>query len=185
MKIYTGTGDAGETGLFGGERTPKNSPRVEAYGTVDELNSAIGVARSFLDDPEVDAVLARIQEHLFVVGSDLAAPFLEGGRAAVVVPRVVPAEVKALEEIVDHWQAELPRLREFIVPTGHQAAVHLHLARTVCRRAERRVVALAGQDDVNDQVTAYLNRLSDLLFVLARLVNHRAGIAEITWHGLK
>lgn len=185
MKIYTRTGDAGDTGLFGGQRVRKNSPRVEAYGCVDELNAVIGAARSFLEDAEVDAVLAQVQESLFVVGSDLATPFQEGGRSAAVVPRITPECVNELQAIIDRYQARLPRLNKFILPGGHRAAAFLHLARTVCRRAERRVVTLADQEPINDQVLAYLNRLSDLLFVLARVVNHRAGIAEITWRGRK
>lgn len=185
MKIYTRTGDAGQTGLFGGERVRKDSARVEAYGCVDELNAVIGAARSFLEDAEVDAELARVQEHLFVLGSDLATPLREGSRAAAVVPRISPAEVVEVREAIDRYQAQLPKLREFVLPGGDRAAALLHLARTVCRRAERRAVAAANQDPVNDQVIVYLNRLSDLLFVLARVVNHRAGVAEITWRGLK
>lgn len=185
MKIYTRTGDEGETALFGGQRVRKDSPRVEAYGSVDELNAVIGVARTFLDDPKVNMALARIQEHLFVLGGDLATPLGEESQAAAAVPRVTPAEVKTLEELIDRYQAELPSLRQFILPGGHRAAAFLHLARTVCRRAERRSVTLAGREPINDQVLAYLNRLSDLLFVLARVVNHRAGIAEITWCGRK
>ncbi len=180
VKIYTRTGDVGETGLLGGRRVPKHSPRVEAYGTVDEMNAAIGVARTFLDDVEVDGVLARIQESLFVVGSDLAAPLNEEKPATV--PRVSSDHVEDLEELIDRYQAELPRLRHFVVPGGHRAAALLHLARTVCRRAERRVAALADQEPINDHLVAYLNRLGDLLFILARLVNHRAGVAEHTWH---
>jgi len=148
------------------------------------MNAAIGVARTFLDDVEVDGVLARIQEGLFVVGSDLAAP-LDEDDGETTVPRILSAQVEDLEALIDRYQAELPRLHHFIVPGGHRAAALLHLARTVCRRAERRVATLADQEPVNDQLVVYLNRLSDLLFVLARVVNHRAGVSEITWYGRK
>jgi cob(I)alamin adenosyltransferase len=153
---------------------------VEAYGTVDEMNAAIGVARTFLGDAEIDEVLARIQESLFVVGSDLAAPLSED-EAGAGVPRISSAQVGDLEALIDRYQAQLPWLHHFVVPGGERAAALLHLARTVCRRAERRVAALADEEPVNSQVVVYLNRLGDLLFVLARLVNHRAGVAEHTW----
>jgi cob(I)alamin adenosyltransferase len=179
MKIYTKTGDAGETGLFGGPRVRKSDARVEAYGEVDELNAAIGVARAAISDGELDDELARIQAELFSVGAELATP--PGARARSVVPAVETAWTGRLEAAIDRWGAELPALRHFVLPGGGAAGAALHLARCVCRRAERRVVALAGHAAVAPEVLRYLNRLSDLLFIAARLANHRAGVAEALW----
>ncbi|NWF78818.1 MAG: cob(I)yrinic acid a,c-diamide adenosyltransferase [Chloroflexi bacterium] len=176
MKIYTKTGDAGKTGLWGGLRVDKDSLRVTAYGTVDECNAAIGVARACGVDAELDQLLAGIQNLLFVVGSDLTA--IEDSPN---IPRVQAADVAALEQIIDQLEGTLEPLRQFILPGGSLAAAHLHLARTICRRAERAVVALARDEPVNTEVVVYLNRLSDCLFVLARSANARAAIADVAW----
>ena len=171
-KVYTRTGDGGETALVGGARVSKASPRVEAYGDVDELNSLIGLARALLEDQEIDEALALIQNDLFTVGGDLASP------AGIEVPRVAESFVSTLEELSDRFLKELEPLKEFILPGGGEAGATLHLARTVARRAERRVVALSETEEINTETVVYLNRLSDLLFILARAVNRRAGIPE-------
>lgn len=171
-KVYTKTGDKGETSLVGGKRVSKASMRVDAYGDVDELNSLIGVVRSKLSDREVDEVLRLVQNDLFTVGADLASPL------DVEVPRVDERFIETLETHSDRFLGELEPLREFILPGGSEAGSLLHLARTVARRAERRVVALGEAEEVNPETIVYLNRLSDLLFIIARLVNLRAGIPE-------
>lgn len=171
-KVYTRTGDSGETSLVGGARVSKASLRVEAYGDVDELNSLIGLARSVGDDGEIDEALALIQNDLFTVGGDLASP------VEVEVPRVAESFVTTLEELSDRFLKELEPLKEFILPGGCEAGATLHLARTVARRAERRVVALGETEEINSETVVYLNRLSDLLFILARCVNRRAGVPE-------
>ncbi|MGQ9547472.1 MAG: cob(I)yrinic acid a,c-diamide adenosyltransferase [Roseiflexus sp.] len=176
MKIYTRTGDEGETGLWGGLRVPKDAPRVQAYGTVDECNAAIGVARAAGVGAELDAPLARVQNDLFVVGADLATL----GEAAS-IPRIDQEAVQALEQAIDALEARLEPLRQFILPGGSLAAAYLHLARTICRRAERWVVALSHSEPVNPQVTVYLNRLSDLLFVAARFANANTGVPDVPW----
>ncbi len=179
MKIYTKTGDRGETGLFGGPRVRKSDPRVEAYGDVDELNASLGTARAIVEDPELDAELGRIQAELFCVGAELATP--HGAKARSAIPPVDPAWTARLERAVDAWDAELPPLTRFVLPGGTRTAAALHVARTVCRRAERRAVALAAEAEVEGEVLTYLNRLSDLLFTAARLANHRARHDEPTW----
>ncbi len=179
MKIYTKTGDSGETGLFGGPRVKKSDARVDAYGEVDELNAAIGAARALVEDPEVDGQLARVQEELFCVGAELATP--HGAKARTAIPPVETAWTARLEAAMDAWDGELPPLSKFVLPGGTRTAAALHLARTVCRRAERRVVALATEVEVEPLVLAYLNRLSDFLFVAARVVNHRARREEPLW----
>ncbi len=176
MKIYTKTGDAGTTAIWGGKRVAKDSLRVQAYGTVDECNAAIGVARACEIDPELSQLLAEIQAMLFVVGADLTA--IED---APNIPRVQPNDVATLEQLIDQLEAGLEPLRQFILPGGGLAAAHLHLARTICRRAERAVVALAYDEPVNPQVAVYLNRLSDALFVLARSANARAAVTDVAW----
>jgi cob(I)alamin adenosyltransferase len=182
MRIYTRTGDAGETGLFGGQRAPKDAPRVEAFGTVDELNAALGVARACPGDELVSELLAEIQNDLFVLGADLATPAEDaeriGGRP---VRRIREHHVRRMEGEIDRLEATLPPLERFILPGGSQRGALLHLARTLCRRAERRVVALSHNERVNPETLRYLNRLSDLLFVLARHVNLQAGIPELPW----
>ncbi len=179
MKIYTKTGDGGETGLFGGPRVRKSDARVEAYGDVDELNAAVGAARALVEDPEIDAHLARVQEELFRVGAELATPRDAKARAAL--PPLEAASTARLEEAIDAWERELPPLANFVLPGGTRTAAALHLARTVCRRAERRAVALAGDAQVDPAALAYLNRLSDFLFVAARLANRRAHREEPLW----
>jgi len=181
MKIYTRTGDRGETALFGGPRVKKSDPRVAAYGEVDELNAAIGAARAAGADAEIGAELARIQDELFCVGAELATP--HGAKARSAIPPVDAAWAARLEEAIDRWDAELPTLDRFVLPGGTPAAASLHLARCVCRRAERQVVALAAHAQVEPAALAYLNRLSDFLFAAARLANHRAGAAETPWEG--
>src|SRR5215213_6202558 len=164
-KVYTKTGDAGETSLVGGKRVSKASPRVDAYGDMDELNSVIGVARAHLSDSEIDEALSLVQNDLFTMGADLASPL------DVQVPRIEESFVRTLEELSDRFLAELEPLKEFVLPGGSVAGATLHLARTVARRAERRVVALGEVEEINSDTVAYINRLSDLLFILARVVN--------------
>lgn len=182
MKIYTKTGDQGMTGLFGGQRVSKGSARVEAYGEVDETNAVVGVVRSLLaqDDP-LQERLIQVQSDLFVVGADLATPVVEGKKATYYVPRVTADYTTRLEGWIDEADAELEPMRTFILPSGSPAATQLHLARTVCRRAERRVVRLNHIKEISPHVRTYLNRLSDLLFVWARLVNARASVSETPW----
>ena len=177
MKIYTRTGDGGSTNLFDGTRIAKSDPRVEAYGEVDEANAALGAARAEGLDPDIDEMLVRIQRDLFALGSRLADP---AERIADRVTKILlgPDDVTRLEEWIDKYELELPPLRSFILPCGTRAASALHLARTICRRAERRMVALVA---VEIEFLAYMNRLSDLLFVLTRVVNRRAGVAEVEW----
>ena len=201
MKIYTKTGDAGETSLFDNSRVSKADPRVDAYGEVDEVNACLGAAlaavrlrpagaSTFAEatadksagqgvDDDIAAVLTTVQKDLFAVGARLADP---SSRIAERVTKaaVTAGQIELLERTIDRLEAELPPLRRFILPGGSPAGALLHLARTVCRRAERRVVAL-GADSVDPGVIVYLNRLSDLLFVMARAVNHRAGIPETEW----
>lgn len=171
-RVYTKTGDQGQTSLVGGARVSKASLRVDAYGDVDELNSVIGVARARANDAVVDEVLGQIQNDLFTLGADLASP------AEIDVPRIGESFVRKLEELADRFLAELEPLKEFILPGGSEAGAVLHLARTVARRAERRVIALSGAEKLNPETIVYLNRLSDLLFILARVVNHRGGVPE-------
>ncbi len=177
MKIYTKTGDAGETSLYGGQRVLKNIVRVETYGTVDECNAALGIAAGLIDDEEAKAVVTRIQGELFEVGADLATPLSRGET----VPRVRPEETAQLEAEIDRFEEELEPLRHFILPGGSPGGAMLHQARAVCRRAERHLVTLESAEEINPEVGRYLNRLSDHLFVLARLVNHRAGAPETKW----
>jgi cob(I)alamin adenosyltransferase len=171
-KVTTRTGDSGETALVGGARVTKAHPRVDAYGEVDELNSFMGLARAELNDPEIDAILARIQNDLFTLGADLASP------AEINVPRMTPEFTSGLEEISDKLLGTLEPLKEFILPGGSRAGAALHVARAITRRAERRVVGLAAEEPVNPDAIIYLNRLSDLLFIVARSVNRRAAIPE-------
>lgn len=171
-RVYTRAGDGGQTYLVGGGKVSKASLRVQAYGEVDELNAALGLARAFSPPKELEGLLAQIQNELFLVGADLAAPL------EVRVPRVTPAHIQALETEIDRIQAHLPPLEEFILPSGGPVGAFLHLARTICRRAERTVVALMETEAVNPQVQVYLNRLSDLLFVLARWANALQGVPE-------
>lgn len=177
MRIYTRTGDTGETGLIGGQRVPKDDPRVCAYGTVDELNAVLGVARCYTDDADLIALIERIQNELFDIGAELASPPERAGQFAA----IEETHISAMEQAIDRFEEELPPLRQFILPGGTKAAAYFHLARTVCRRAEREVVRLSHVSTVNAVLIRYLNRLSDLLFVMARVANHRAGVSDTVW----
>jgi cob(I)alamin adenosyltransferase len=181
MKIYTKTGDAGDTGLFGGGRVPKSHPRVEAYGDVDELNATLGVARATGTDAQIDELLLHIQQDLFAIGALLATPDREKMRQHLEKARIDEARVVELERAIDAADTELEPLRAFILPGGSPKAAALHVSRTVCRRAERRVVDISADAEIPPLVVIYLNRLSDLLFTLARLANKRASTAETTW----
>ena len=179
MKIYTKRGDTGETGLFGGLRLRKDAPRIEAYGEVDELNSVLGMVRAASVETAMDQLLHRIQNELFDLGAELATPDA-AARGKVFVR---PAMTERLESAIDRYEETLSPLTAFILPGGSAAAAALHLARTVCRRAERRVITLAHLPDeaVSAEIIVYLNRLSDLLFVLARAANQAAGQADVPW----
>lgn len=177
MKIYTRTGDDGSTGLWGGKRVSKDSLRVHAYGSIDECNAALGLARATGVGAELDTLLAQIQNELFVVGADLASP-----DAKTRIDRVDQQSVQALEAAIDDLEAQLPPLQNFILPGGSLAASQLHLARTICRRAERWTVSLAHEEATNEHVLQYINRLSDLLFVMARTANAQAGVQDVPWN---
>jgi cob(I)alamin adenosyltransferase len=181
MKIYTRTGDQGDTGLFGGGRVPKDHPRVAAYGDVDELNSAIGVVRAVAEQNFFDQLLESVQRDLFAIGGHLATPDPDRVRKALDKATLSAASITEFERIMDQADQELPPLRAFILPAGTRIAAALHLARTVCRRAERSVVHLAHTNTVPELFLVYLNRLSDLLFTLARLANSRDGVGDATW----
>ncbi|MCC6350327.1 MAG: cob(I)yrinic acid a,c-diamide adenosyltransferase [Candidatus Eisenbacteria bacterium] len=180
MKIYTRTGDDGTTGLIGAGRVPKHDPRVEACGSVDELNAVLGVARALDGGRLVDAHLAKLQSALFQVGAELAAV---DERALASLHRVSDDDILSIERLIDALEAELAPLTKFILPGGSPLASQLHLARTVCRRAERRVTALVERQHVEPRLVRWLNRLADLLFVMARWVNRREGREETTWSG--
>lgn len=181
MKIYTKTGDKGETGLFGGARASKASERVTAYGEVDELNATLGVVRAHSRDADLDAHLQEIQCELFNVGAELAKN--PDKDVDLGVPLVAESDVQRLEGLIDTLERDLAPLKTFILAGGSPSAAFLHVSRTVCRRAERAVVRLAAQQPVRLELVRYLNRLSDLLFVMARHANHRAGIADLPWQG--
>jgi cob(I)alamin adenosyltransferase len=178
-KVYTRTGDDGTTGLGGGQRVPKDSLRIEAYGTVDELNSHIGAAVASGVNEALRGPLASIQNELFHLGSDLC--ILEEDKAKRPAPRIEERHVRALEDLMDRLSEELPPLENFILPGGSPSAAQLHVARTVCRRAERRVLALSRQEAVGAFTITYLNRLSDALFVMARHENKRRGVPDVLW----
>jgi cob(I)alamin adenosyltransferase len=181
MKIYTRTGDRGDTGLFGGGRVSKTHPRVEAYGDVDELNATLGLARAIEVLPRVDEVLVPLQRDLFAIGALLATPDREKMKSHLDKARIDDRRIAELESAIDDCDRELEPLKSFILPGGTPKAAALHVARTVCRRAERRVIALGADEQIPPIVVIYLNRLSDLLFTLARLANRRAGAGEVTW----
>ena len=181
MNIYTRTGDDGDTALFGGGRVPKSDKRVEAYGDVDELNSFVGLALTSLADTEVRRGLLLIQNDLFALGANLATPEGDGSRPQPQTPDVPLTRVETMEQWIDQATEELPELRQFVLPGGTEAAALLHVCRSVCRRAERAVVALGRAETLDDGIVPYLNRLSDLLFVWARLENHRAGQPDVPW----
>ena len=179
MKIYTRTGDTGDTSLFGGQRVSKSATRVAAYGDVDELNAWLGLTRTSIPDSQLSSMLEHLQRDLFAVGARLADP---GHRIAgrVTKAAIGATDIERLEGWIDQLETELPPLRRFILAGGGQAGASLHVARAVCRRAERTVVAL-GANVVDPELLVYLNRLSDLLFVMARTANHRAGMPETEW----
>ena len=179
MKIYTKTGDDGTTGLFGGKRVAKFSARIEAYGTVDELNAVIGVALTHDVHAKVSEPLQHISSLLFTVGSDLATPQDASQKSSV--PAISEEHVDFLEKWIDAYQEHLPALRNFILPGGSPGGAHLHLARTVCRRAERAIVALKQDEEINPIVLRFINRLSDYFFVAARFVNAKEGHDDIEW----
>jgi cob(I)alamin adenosyltransferase len=178
MKIYTKTGDGGETGLFRGPRVPKHHLRVQAYGAVDELNAMLGIALCEVYHTEIRDLLTYLQHQLFEVGADLATPpqDKEDGKL-----RVPASMTEALEKAIDYFDERLPELGQFILPGGNKGAAWLHYSRTVCRRAERGTTLLAEQQPVNPEIIRYLNRLSDLLFVLARAENQSTGVSETIW----
>ncbi|MFQ3611902.1 MAG: cob(I)yrinic acid a,c-diamide adenosyltransferase [Fimbriimonadales bacterium] len=177
MRIYTRTGDAGETGLIGGQRVPKDDLRVCAYGTVDELNATLGIARCYINDDDLDHLLEQFQNELFDIGAELASP----PERATQFQAISDEHIQTMEAAIDRMEEELEPLRQFILPGGTPASAYLHLARTVCRRAEREVVRLSHESAVNPVIIRYLNRLSDLLFVMARVCNHRAGVPDVKW----
>jgi cob(I)alamin adenosyltransferase len=178
-RIYTKTGDDGETGLFGGVRVTKDHVRVETYGTIDETNAVLGLARSLDPPPSVDAVLVRIQNELFAVGAELACA--EGHQTRLNVRLIGEQHIRALERDIDHAEQELPALSGFVLPAGSRVAAALHLARTTCRRAERRIVSLQRAGLARQELGVYANRLADLLFVLARASNAQAGQGDQLW----
>jgi cob(I)alamin adenosyltransferase len=178
MKIYTKTGDKGTTALFGGKRVSKADLRIDTYGTVDELNSWIGLVRDLEVNQKRKDVLVEIQDRLFTVGSILAT---EPGNTKVKIPSLAEADILFLEKEIDAMDAALPPMRFFVLPGGHAAISHCHVARTVCRRSERLIIALHAQETVPDEVIKYINRLSDYLFVLSRMVAHELGAEETPW----
>lgn len=180
MKIYTKTGDKGETSLFGAGRVSKDNIRIEAYGTVDELNSFIGLAITETKSDEVKQTLIKIQNQLFNLGSDLATPD-EIDSKNISIPRITQEDYKYIEQQIDFFSEKLDELKYFILPGGTKSSAILHIARTICRRAERRVVALNNTVKINSNIIIFLNRISDLLFVLARYENKISGINDIKW----
>lgn len=177
LKIYTKQGDKGETTIIGGRKVAKDDARIEAAGQVDELSSVIGIVIAFSDDEELKETLAKIQRTLFVVGADLATPAGE----KIAIPRLSPSKVGELEALIDRTDQELPKIESFVLPGGSRTASLMHLARTICRNAERAVIALDRHEKVNEAIPLYLNRLSDLLFVLARSINYRKKVPETLW----
>ena len=180
MKIYTKTGDQGQTGLIGGIRVPKDHVRVAAYGDIDELNAAVGLAKAHTRDARLSTLLGEIQRDLFALGAQLADPTAKVG-AKKAKAAITAARIRRLERAIDRRDAALPRLTHFILPGGAPLGASLHLARTICRRAERAIVTLARGESVDARVLAYVNRLADLLFVLARFENQRSGEPEDRW----
>lgn len=181
MKIYTRRGDGGETGLFGGGRVSKDHPRVRAYGAVDELNAVLGWALRDVEVPEVEGRLGRLQHDLFTLGAHLATPPPEDGRGGPALPELPAERVQEMEAWIDEATESLEPLRSFVIPGGGAGGAALHLARTVCRRAERAAVALAETEEMEPDLLTYLNRLSDLLFVFARVENRASGSGDVVW----
>ncbi len=177
MKIYTKKGDSGNTSLFGGQTVSKSAVRIESYGTVDELNSILGVVRSLDVHTQIDNWLNTVQHQLFVLGADLATP----DNREVRIDRISDAEITFLEELIDKMDEELPQLKNFILPGGTSAAASIHHARTVCRRAERLTVACSAEEDISELTIKYLNRLSDFLFMLGRYENFKSGKEDTPW----
>ncbi|MDX1407633.1 MAG: cob(I)yrinic acid a,c-diamide adenosyltransferase [Saprospiraceae bacterium] len=177
LKIYTKTGDAGETSLFGGTRLWKDHMRIEAYGTVDELNASIGYLSEIIQDHRGKELLQEVQNKLFNMGSMLAVDPTK----PIEMPPVLEADVARLEEEIDRMEGDIPPLKQFILPSGTPQAAYAHVCRTICRRAERRVVTLARETNVDVTLVTYLNRLSDYLFELARYLNHQEGVVELKW----
>jgi cob(I)alamin adenosyltransferase len=178
MKIYTKSGDKGKTSLFGGERVSKDALRIEAYGTIDELNSEIGVVRAMKPARDIDLILDHIQRDLFLLGADLATPRTKDRKK---VPRVEPGNVEQIERTIDRLDSSLEPLQQFVLPGGSRIAAEIHIARAICRRAERRVVELSRKNDIGSTLLVYINRLSDLLFVMARYVNKEEKVEEVKW----
>jgi len=178
MKIYTKQGDGGKTSLLGGEKVWKDNQRIKAYGTLDELNAILGIIITESKSEELKGELRSIQSELFAIGADLATP----NNKSVKIVRIDESYAKRVENLIDKYDDKLPELKNFILPGGSKAASYLHLARTVCRRAEREVVSLIKEVEINPQIEVYLNRLSDLLFVLARYENYINGIEDIKWN---
>ncbi len=183
MKIYTGFGDKGNTALFGGNTVRKDDPRVEAYGSLDELNSIVGVLRAQNNDNEMDRLLEQIQNQIFVCGSEIATP--DPANAQKFSSLISDTEIQFLERQIDHLSSHLPALKNFILPAGCQASATAHWARTVCRRAERQLVTLSTQTNIRNDLLVYLNRLSDLLFVIARYENKLMQTTDVPWRGLQ
>lgn len=181
MKIYTKTGDKGETGLFGGPRVSKDSPRIDAYGTIDELNSFIGLAAAEIIEKNTKKLLEKLQNELFSVGADLATPLTEKNKK-LKIARIPKEYYLELEEAIDKYEGELESLKNFILPGGSKAAAYLHICRTVSRRAERKVVALSKIENINENIVIFLNRLSDLFFVLSRYENKISKIPDVIWN---
>lgn len=179
MKLYTRTGDDGSTGLYGGGRTLKDALRVEAYGTVDELNSALGLAHAACSDPTMRPIIQQLQSRLFDLGADLCTP-MDAAKVQHLV-RIKPAHVKELEQLIDEASAKSPALHCFILPGGSELAARLHIARTIARRAERRIVTLMHHEPIGEGVVPYINRVSDLLFAMARWANQIAGVEDVPW----
>jgi cob(I)alamin adenosyltransferase len=178
MKIYTKTGDKGNTSLFGGERVSKDAKRIEAYGSVDELNSHLGVIRSLRPHSDIDHILDRVQNELFVLGADLATPKSKYPKGTY---RIDSRHVEQLEKDIDRLDSALVPLQQFILPGGSRVSAELHVARTVCRRAERRIVQLAKKGEIGTTPVVYMNRLSDFLFVASRYANNTEGVTEVAW----
>ncbi|MBL1212049.1 MAG: cob(I)yrinic acid a,c-diamide adenosyltransferase [Ignavibacteriae bacterium] len=183
MKIYTKTGDTGKTGLFGGKRVSKDDLRIEAYGTIDELNGLLGIAVSKMLSERIKKDIVLIQNELFNLGADLATP-LDENKIKISIPRISDTDITRLEKLIDNYQKELPELRVFILPGGLEGSSILHLSRTVCRRAERRIVELSNTESIGEAVLKYINRLSDLLFVLARFENYSNNHPEVEWKSI-
>ncbi len=180
MKIYTKTGDKGETSLFGGQRVWKDNLRIASYGTIDELNAILGVCSTEIKTLELKSVIEGLQNDLFTLGSDLATPF-EKGNKGFVIPRVDSSFTKRLEDLIDKYDSLLPELKNFILPGGLKGSALLQHARTVSRRAEREVVSLSKNEEITEEIEIYLNRLSDLLFVLARYENYFNNVPDVLW----